>query len=174
MGCAAHKNCHEQALDEIQAYSRISVRRRGTMERQFFAQGDDCRTALRYGSLMKLQELPSIFAVCRFEPTSEIPAWVTNSRFFSITRTTDELSIVCEQPLVPIGVKSENDWRAFKVVGSLDFSLTGILASIAQPLAEAKISIFAISSFDTDFVLVKSADWVRAHEVLQTAKFTFI
>ena len=123
---------------------------------------------------MKLQELPKIFSVCRLEPSAEIPAWARNGSFFSITKTNDELSIVCEQAFVPSGVKSENDWRVFKVVGPLGFSLTGILASIAQPLAEEKISIFAISTFDTDFVLVKNRDWLRACEALEGAGFVFV
>lgn len=123
---------------------------------------------------MKLQELPPILAVCRLDPASEIPIWAKTGRFFSLTQTPDELSIVCEQAVVPAGVQCEGDWRVFKVVGPLDFSLTGILASIANPLAQAKISLFAVSTFDTDYVLVKNVDWTRALEALQAAKFEII
>ncbi len=122
---------------------------------------------------MKLQELSEILAVCRLEPQSEIPAWVNKSRFFSITKTSDELSIVCEQALVPADMKAETDWKGFRVVGTLDFSLTGILAAIANPLAQEKISIFAISTFDTDLVLIKSATWEPAKRVLHKAGFNF-
>jgi uncharacterized protein len=122
---------------------------------------------------MKLQELPEILAVCRLDPQSEIPSWTLKSRFFSITKTSDELSIVCEQTLVPSNIKAETDWMGFRVVGTLDFSLTGILAAIANPLAQEKISIFAISTFDTDYVLIKSATWESAKQVLQKAGFNF-
>ena len=118
---------------------------------------------------MKLQELSEILAVCRLEPQSEIPAWVNKSRFFSITKTSDELSIVCEQALVPADMKAETDWKCFRVVGTLDFSLTGILAAIANPLAQEKISIFAISTFDTDYLLVKENHLENAIKVLSAA-----
>jgi hypothetical protein len=122
---------------------------------------------------LKLQELPEIFAVCRLEPQSVIPVWAMKSGFFSITKTSDELSIVCEQALVPKDLEAETDWKCFRVVGTLDFSLTGILSSIANPLAQEKISIFALSTFDTDYVLVKSATWEPAKQVLRKAGFSF-
>jgi len=122
---------------------------------------------------VKLQELTKTFSICKLEPNAEIPTWAKNGSFFSITKTVDELSIICEQSLIPTDITSENDWMAFRVVGNLDFSLTGILASIANPLAEEKISIFAISTFDTDFVLVQKIDWPRARKALENAKFTF-
>ena len=123
---------------------------------------------------IKLVELPETFAICRFEPEVTIPLWATQgSSLFSITKTQEELSIVCEQSQIPTGVTAEKDWRAFKVAGILDFSLTGILASIATPLANQQISIFAISSFDTDFILVRSSDWSQARNALLQAGFTF-
>ena len=123
---------------------------------------------------MRLQELSEILAVCRLVPQSEIPVWVGKSRFYSITKTSDELSIVCEQALVPADMKAETDWKGFRVVGTLDFSLTGILAAIANPLAQEKISIFAISTFDTDYVLIKSPTWDHAKRVLSAAGFNFL
>lgn len=122
---------------------------------------------------MKLQELPNVFAICKLDSNSDVPKWVYNSHFFSITKTPEELSIVCEQSVIPSGVPSEQDWKAFKVVGTLDFSLTGILASIANPLADKKISIFAISTFDTDYILVKNKNWKQAIDTLQGAGFSF-
>ncbi len=104
---------------------------------------------------LTLAILPDTFAVCRFAADAPIPSWVTNGNFVSLTRTRDELSIVCAQRDVPDDIRCERDWRALKVEGPLDFALTGILASIAAPLADAGISIFAISTFDTDYVLVK-------------------
>jgi hypothetical protein len=118
---------------------------------------------------LTLSILSEHFAVCRLEADARIPEWVMQEQhFFSITRTTDELSIVCRQAIVPDGIKVEKDWKALKVEGPLDFSLTGILASLANPLAEAKISIFAISTFDTDYVLIKSDNLERAVEILET------
>jgi hypothetical protein len=122
---------------------------------------------------MKLQILDNQFSVSRLDPQSVIPEWAFQGHFFSVTRTKNELSIVCEGILVPVGIKSETGWRILKVDGILDFNLTGILASITNPLAEAKISIFAISTFDTDYVLVKESDLEIAGKVLRSNGFQF-
>lgn len=122
-------------------------------------------------SSLTLSVLQEVFAICRFEGTEPIPDWSVQG-LFSITRTEDELSIVCPQANVPLEVQSsgfEKDWRCFKVEGPLDFALTGVLAAIAVPLAEAGISIFAISTYDTDYVLVKQADLDRATQTLLQA-----
>ncbi|MBI5033843.1 MAG: ACT domain-containing protein [Chloroflexi bacterium] len=116
---------------------------------------------------LSLSILPDTFAVCRLAPDAPIPSWVTNGDFVSITRTDDELSIVCRQSDVPNGIHCERDWRCLQVDGLLDFALTGILASLATPLAQAGISIFAISTFDTDYLLVKENNLEKAIAVLQ-------
>lgn len=90
-----------------------------------------------------------------------IPAWA-DTGFFSLTRTRDELSIVCCEENVPEGVDCDRGWHCLQVKGPLDFALTGILASLAVPLAEADISIFAISTYDTDYFLVKELDMAIA------------
>jgi hypothetical protein len=118
---------------------------------------------------LTLSVLPDTFAICRFDPAAPIPSWVTQREFVSITRTRDELSIVCAQHAVPDGIRCERDWRALKVEGKLDFALTGILASLAAPLADAGISILAISTFDTDYLLVKEMHLSRAIQVLSAA-----
>jgi len=112
--------------------------------------------------------LPDTFAICRLAASAPIPAWARGD-FLSITRTRDELSIVCAQPNVPAGIRCERDWCALQVVGQLDFALTGILASLSAPLADAGISIFALSTFDTDYVLVKARDLENAIRVLREA-----
>ena len=104
---------------------------------------------------LNLTLLPEVFAVCRLSPDAEIPDWATEGSFFSITRTADELSVVCRQADVPVDVKAEKGWRCLQVAGPLDFALTGILASLLIPLDEAGISIFTISTFDTDYLLIK-------------------
>ena len=121
---------------------------------------------------MKLCLLPNNFSVCRLSPTESLPIWATEGSFFSITKTDDELSVVCNQRNVPDSVKAEGGWRALQVEGPLDFALTGILASIAKPLADAKVSLFAISTFDTDYVLVKEQTLERATHALRAAGFT--
>jgi hypothetical protein len=106
------------------------------------------------------------FAVCRLDRHSPIPAWALESDFFSITRTVDELSIVCCEASVPEGVVVEKGWKALRVVGSMDFSIVGVLASLVIPIAGAGVSLFAVSTFDTDYVLIKEHDLERAIEAL--------
>lgn len=104
------------------------------------------------------------FAVCRMGRDAAVPAALLSypCAFVSITRTADELSIVCPEELAPAGAKLQPGWRAFKVAGPLDFSLTGVMATLATPLATAKISLFAVATFDTDYLLVQGADLERA------------
>jgi uncharacterized protein len=118
--------------------------------------------------VMRLQLLPGNLAVCRLDPRDPIPAWAA-ADFFSITRTADELSIVCDSHAVPEGVRAGVGWCALKIEGPLDFALTGILVSIASPLAATGISIFAVSTFDTDYILVKKDKLDRAIDALRAA-----
>jgi uncharacterized protein len=112
--------------------------------------------------------LAGTFAVCRLAPEAEVPAWAWRDRsLLSITYTQEELSIVCPASAVPAGVQAEQPWSALKVEGPLDFSLTGILSALAAPLAEAGISIFALSTYDTDYLLVKESQLTRACQVLR-------
>lgn len=113
--------------------------------------------------------LPDDLAVCRLPPDTPLPAWVAGSGFVSITRTVDELSIVVARGCVPAGVTMVAGWRALKVRGPLDFGLTGILAALATPLADAGISLFAIATYDTDYVLVRQDVLDRAVMVLTAA-----
>lgn len=118
--------------------------------------------------MLTLNVMPHTLGICKLPATAPIPDWaINNNPFFSITKTDDELSIVCLASSIPDGITAERGWRALRVVGQLDFALTGILASIAQPLAENGISIFAISTFDTDYILVKEQLIDRASTVLQ-------
>ena len=118
---------------------------------------------------MILETTSSVLAVCRLDPSATIPTWAQHSPFFSMTKTAGELSVVCSQSDVPADVKVEGGWRCLKVQGPLDFGLTGILASLATPLAQAGISIFAVSTFDTDYLLVKQGDIGKAIECLSAA-----
>lgn len=110
------------------------------------------------------------FAVCRLAPKEQVPAWAfADGPFSSVTRTSGELSIVCKESAVPKGAKHEPGWRILKVEGPLDFALTGVLASMVDPLAKAGVSIFAISTFDTDYLMVKEQMIDRAVKALRAA-----
>ncbi len=112
---------------------------------------------------MRLDVLRGDFAIVKLDAADPIPEWAAGE-FVSITRTRDELSIVCESP--------GGEWRCLKVEGPLDFSLVGILASLAEPLAKAGVPIFAISTFDTDYILVKADNLERAIRALRSAGHT--
>jgi len=115
----------------------------------------------------ELRLMPGRFAVCRLAADARVPAWATHGDFSSVTRTPDEVSVVCAEELAPEGAKCERGWRVLQVAGPLEFSLTGVLAAIAAPLADAGVSIFAISTFDTDYILVKDENLARAVDVLR-------
>jgi hypothetical protein len=113
-----------------------------------------------------LKILPDRMAVCRFEPSSERPEWIDTSGFYSITNTREELTLVCREALVPPGTKCQRGWRCFRIQGVLDFSEIGIMFSITQPLAKSGVSIFAISTYNTDYFLVKEKDLAKAIDAL--------
>lgn len=108
--------------------------------------------------------------ILRLEKGSEIPSWVYGSNFFSITRTPEELSIVCQERNIPANIpadiRAERDWSCLKVEGPLDFGLTGILAGISRILSENGVSIFAVSTYDTDYILVREADLENTKKAL--------
>ena len=104
---------------------------------------------------------PDLFAVCRLRADQSIPGWALSGSFCSLTRTHDELSIVCPQELVPEEVQAERGWKSLKVEGKLDFSLVGILSSLASSLANVGVSLLAISTYDTDYFFVKESDLDR-------------
>ncbi len=112
--------------------------------------------------MLTLTVLPDTLAVCQLDASAPIPAWADGAGLVSITRTKDELSIVCDAARVPQDVKAERGWRAFKLQGPFDFALVGVLKQVLDPLAEAKVGIFAISTYDTDTVLVKAAQFEQA------------
>lgn len=113
---------------------------------------------------MELEVLSETFGICKLRP-GPVPAWATEPSFHFIAGTPDELSVVCPESAIPERIPRESGWRCLRVRGPLDLSLTGVLASLAGPLAEAGISIFPISTHDTDYLLVKEDR--RAIEVLR-------
>lgn len=112
---------------------------------------------------LALSILSDKLAICFFEKNSVIPSWATkDNNFYSVTKTSDEISIVCPQENVPAGVVAEKGWRAFKLETVLDMSVVGIVASLAKPLAEAGVSIFYISTYKTNYLLVEEAKLEKA------------
>jgi len=119
---------------------------------------------------LPLELLPDTLAICRLDAGAPVPSWAAQpSSFLTVSRTADELSITTLQSTVPAEVPCERDYRALRVRGPLPLDLVGILAAIADPLAAAGMSIFAISTYDTDYVLVKARELERALEVLRRA-----
>jgi len=121
---------------------------------------------------LELSLLPERFAISRLAADSPIPDWATRGPFFSVTRTGDELSVVTELSRVPAGVQSQPGWRVLKVHGPFVLSEVGVLAALAKPLADAKISLFAVSTFDTDYLLVASETLSAAVAALERAGHT--
>jgi hypothetical protein len=121
---------------------------------------------------LQLLTVPGRFAVCRLGPDDPVSAWATDKGFCSITRTQDELSVVCPEDVVPDAVRSERGWRCLRVVGPIPFLTVGILASLVAPLAQAGISVFAVSTFDTDYLLVKEETFAAACAALRQAGHT--
>ena len=116
-----------------------------------------------------LQLVAGDFAVCRLPPAAPVPAWAGSAIFSSVTRTADELSVICPAAAVPAGIKAERDWRLLQVAGPLDFGAVGVLASLTAPLAQAGISLLAVATFDTDYVLVRAARLEDALRALEAA-----
>ena len=115
---------------------------------------------------MRLKVLPAPLGVVRMEPGESIPTWVWESPFLSITRTHDELSVFCEAKVIPESADATIGWRALYVAGQIPLELAGVLASLVMPLAARQISIFSISTHDTDYLLVPADRLDDAVEVL--------
>ena len=115
---------------------------------------------------LTLSLMQDTYAVCRLAPDAKVPEWAYQGSFYSISKTSDELSIVVDQRFVPAGIKKSENWKGFKVEGPLDFSLTGILAALSKTLADNQIPLFSISTFDTDYILVESKYYEKAKQVL--------
>jgi uncharacterized protein len=117
---------------------------------------------------LTLKLLPGQLAVCRLDADAPTPLWAAGA-VTSLTRTPEELSVVCAEEAVPADVRAERGFHCFTVVGPLDFSATGILASLAGPLGDAGVSIFVVSTFDTDLLLVRNTLLSQAVAVLRAA-----
>lgn len=121
------------------------------------------------GRTLKLELVPGRYAVCRLEAGEAFPAWAAAGSFVSITRTDTETSVVCAEEAVPAPARAERGWRCLRVVGPLGFGMTGILASLAGPLASSGVSIFVVSTYDTDYLFVQERDLERGRDALARA-----
>ncbi len=113
--------------------------------------------------------LTEVMAICQLAPTAPIPVWASSSDFSACIRTPDELSLVCPEKSVPDDVIAERGWRALKVEGPLPFSMVGVLADLVTPLAQGGVSIFALSTYNTDYILVKNANLKLSIRLLEKA-----
>ena len=113
-----------------------------------------------------LKILPEQMAICRFSPKAPLPDWIGETGFYSLTLTDVALTIVCPETRLAPGTTGETGWRCFKVQGVLDFSEIGIIFSLTRPLAENGVSVFVISTFDTDYFMVKEKDLAKAIDAL--------
>ena len=119
---------------------------------------------------MRLSLFRNRLAVCRLAADADVPAWLRGV-FVSITRTPDELSVICDEDAVPAGVQAERGWRAFQLHGPIPFEVTGVAASLTGALAAKGISVFLIATYDTDWLLVKEAVLERAIAALRSAGY---
>ncbi|MGI6585515.1 MAG: ACT domain-containing protein [Gracilibacteraceae bacterium] len=123
---------------------------------------------------LTMELMKGLYGVCRLNSDEVLPEWALQGSFYSITKTSDELSVVCPQDNIPKNIICEKDWRILRIIGPLDFSLIGILSSISTILAKKGISIFAVSTYDTDYILVRDKDTGSAIEALSAEKYEII
>lgn len=123
---------------------------------------------------LKFEILLDTFGVAKLNSTQSIPQWAYQGSFFSVTKTFDELSIVCQEMVIPEEVICERGWRALKIVGILDFALIGILSVVSTVLAKAGVSIFAISTYNTDYLLIKGIDLESSLQALRNEGYIIV
>lgn len=113
-----------------------------------------------------LSILPETMGICHLDGKSPVPEWIKDLTFYSVTKTSDELSLVCPQDKIPGGILFEKDWRAFKLEGDVGLESVGVIYALSKPLAEAGISIFNVSTFETNYIMVEQKNLAKAIEVL--------
>ena len=118
---------------------------------------------------LELSLLPGRFAISKLAPDAHLPAWAARGSFYSVTRTRDELSIIVEETHVPAGTQSQSGWRVLRVHGPFILSEIGVLVSLTTPLADARVSVFVVSTFDTDYLLVTEEHLTSAIVALDRA-----
>lgn len=120
---------------------------------------------------MKLKLLCSEFSVCKLSPKSKIPLWALESEYLFLSRTSDELSVLCPTTTIPSNVQSDGGWRCFRVDGDLEFEQIGVVSTVSTPLANAGISLFLVSTHDRDYVFLRQENLTKAIETYKDQKF---
>lgn len=123
---------------------------------------------------MRLKLLDKRFSVCRLDDNGQLPLWAIKGDVFAITKIEGELSVICEEEYAPKDILSEDGYRIIKIDEKLEFSMIGVLAELCEVMKNAEISILAVSTYDTDYILIKEVNVNRATEFLQRAGYEFI
>lgn len=119
---------------------------------------------------LNLTLLPQTLALCSLDAKAPWPDWAQGPGLVSLTRTEEELSLICPQDRIPSGLTAQRDWRCFKVHGPLEPDQIGVLAALTEPLAQAGVSLLVVSTFETDYILIKEVDLARAVEAWERAE----
>ncbi|MGE5108708.1 MAG: ACT domain-containing protein [Sphingobacteriales bacterium] len=122
-------------------------------------------------SQLRFVVLPGTYSLCRLSPIEKIPGWIFNSSFYTVSKTPDELSVVCETEFVPADIKKNTGWKMLRIDAVLDLSLTGITAKFSAPLAEAGVNLCVIATYDTDYVMIQEEKLAIARTALNNAGF---
>lgn len=138
---------------------------RGTGSPETFAPGD-CTNGVVTDLERSLLPFEDVFAICRLDRDAPVPEWATKGHFFSVARTPDELSVVCPQTSVPRGNDCETGWRCLKIESPFEFDLSGMISSIAAPVAEADIDVFVVATQDSDYLMVRERNLKRTISML--------
>ena len=125
-------------------------------------------------AILTMQRVAGAYKICRLQPDAVLPSVVFEQPWYSLTRTDEELSVVVAESAEFTADNVENGWAMFKIPGPLPFELTGIVAGISRVIAEAGIGIFVISTYDTDYILVKQHELDRAVEALRAADYAIM
>jgi uncharacterized protein len=124
--------------------------------------------------MIQLKLLTETFNIFQLKPEEEIPSAVYSCNFYSITKTNDEVSVITDRPIDYLFAKSNPDWKGFKVDGILDFSMTGIIHDITKPLKENGISVFVLSTYNTDYIFVKADSFAKSIQILANTETILI
>ncbi len=124
--------------------------------------------------MLQFEVFPKRFAVCQLDMAKPLPNWLLKSSFYTVSKTTDELSVVCEEDLVQDEIQKSVGWRLLKINAVLDISLTGITAQFSTALANAGVNLLVIATYNTDYILVEEAKLTTAIEALRGAGFEVI
>jgi hypothetical protein len=116
---------------------------------------------------LSLSSIPERFAVCQIDHQAKIPDWAFEGEFSFISRTPDELSIICPANFIPPEIQYVAGWRGLKIEGPFDFNEIGVLAAITAPLAQAHISLLTVSTFDTDYIFLQESQFETAVDILE-------